>query len=203
MWKVKGATVRAVGVRFVSGLVASAVVLYGETAFAGCPSTCVIEASPAVVDPALACASFTVVEDTCGCGVKVDVSNGCPTSLEFSDTVFRRCGPESNSLSRDNCAMLGPGEVATNHEFLAEGDGHGVFVMTFTADGVEHRARIEAEVSDFDDSPGGCSFSGRVPRTSAWVHLLGFAAAWFVVRRKRVRPTVKTKNAASPSTRGV
>jgi len=142
-------------------------------------------ARPAVVEPELPCADFSVTPSTCTCGLGLKVRNDCLTALEFSNHVFDSCYRDADDAGHPDCTAVGPGEITTLDRLSVHDDGQHVWTLAFTNDGVSYRAKLVADVSDFDGSGCACRLAAPGGRAGTSGYAAAAALLWFAVRRRR------------------
>ena len=154
------------------------------SAQAGCPSTCDIEATPAVVEPELACLTVTARGTSCDCDIELKLNNACEEPLDLIDFELTSCTVEGSVSRQQDCVTLGAGQQGIL--FLKiHSNGYKEYAFMLNSAGTDHSISVEARVQNYDGHPG-CNL-GSPPGTSSnhgRCYLLALVIAG-LVRRKR------------------
>jgi MYXO-CTERM domain-containing protein len=168
----------------------SAMVSCAHVAHAGCPNACTLATKPvAAADPPLECMRVTATDETCDCGVFVDVINDCAEPLAAVGFTFDNCFPRvGSSEGQGPCVTLAPrahGNVRWKFE-VPGGTGAKERVLALKHAEAEHSVRVAATVSAFG-SDGGCSATAAIVRPSGNVAIAALVGLALAVRRRARR----------------
>ena len=159
-------------------------VVANRPAQAVCINTCSMVLNPISVAPPLpACATVTLVGETCICEIQMTLANSCSTAFNAVDFSFYGCTPATP------CRVIPSGENTAAEAI--DGTGSKNWILHVENAGVDYALTISANVTAFDDNPNSCSLSRRMPaNTNAAEGAIGIALLVGSAARSRRRPPV-------------
>jgi len=152
---------------------------------AECPNSCEIAVDETVIDPPDGgCAHVRVVEDTCDCGIFLEVGNVCASPLVARDFTFDSC---DTTPPQDDCASLEPDMLGRFHDSRGS-EGSDELLLTLDGERGTETILVRSHVAELGTGGCGCSVVGqRGDLPGLWQLFLTVVSASLLRRRLLTR----------------
>jgi hypothetical protein len=152
------------------------ILLRGQVAHAGCGSVCEGTVGEVTLDPPLECATLEPSLDTCGCAVRLAITNGCAGALELDNG-------QTDCEKSSACGSVPAGAMASFKIWIHEkGDQKWTLSLREATSG-DHVLSASANVTELDDELGPCALVRLGGPARGAAHLAWFLGAALLLRR--------------------